>query len=136
MTELLVGVKGGPGARHREVLHLVNEIRRDRGLDELEHGDNLRRAATARARHLASTERLSHDGWERALREAGVHGRAVGENIAMGFRDPVDVVRGWMNSPGHRRNILDPEFAYMACAAAVDDDDDTWWCQLFAGGRG
>lgn len=134
-AELLVGTRGGPGSRHIEVLALVNAIRTDRGLRILEHGPNLRRAAVARARHLASTEVLSHEGWDRALREAGVHGRAVGENIAVGFATADGVVRGWMNSPGHRANILAPDYRYMACAAEIDDDDDTWWAQLFAGGR-
>lgn len=131
--ELLVGTRGGLRARGTEVHRLVSQIRDAHHLPLLKPGPNLARAATARARHLAGVQVLSHDGWTQALREAGVSGRAIGENIAMGYRDPDDVVRAWMNSPGHRRNLLDPDFRWHATAAAIDDDGDTWWSQMLAG---
>lgn len=130
------GVKGGPGARSAQVVDLINDVRREHGLRPLRVEPALRRAATARARHLARVEDLTHDGWTNALRAAGIHtGREAAENIAVGYGTADRVVRAWLGSPGHRRNILDPALEYIGVAAAIDDDDDTWWCQLFAGGR-
>lgn len=130
--ELLIGTKGGPNSRVTEVVRLVNSIRQGRSLHLLTPGPKLSKAAAARARHLASIEVLTHDGWEKALAFAGVSARSVGENIAMGFKSADAVVTAWMNSPGHRRNILDPDYRFIGVAAAIDDDDDTFWCQLFA----
>lgn len=133
-AELLVGTRGGPRARDAVVLDLVNEIRTGRGLHPLRRGDRVTRAARARARHIADVERLAHDGWTSALEAVGLGDRAAGENIAMGYRDPEDVVRAWMNSPGHRANILGRDFGVLGVAAAVDDDGDTWWAQIFTSG--
>lgn len=133
-TELLVGTRGGPRARAAVVLDLCNDIRTGRDLDPFRRGDRATRAATIRVRHLADVERLSHDGWERVVQRVGLGDRGAGENIAMGFRDPEDVVRAWMNSPGHRANILSKSFRVLGVAAAIDDDGDTWWAQIFTSG--
>lgn len=132
-STLLVGTRGGPRDRATEVIELVNDVRTEHRLRPLRRGARLTRAATIRARHLADVERLAHDGWTDALEAVGIRGREIAENIAMGYRDPVDVVRAWLNSPGHRRNLLDPTLADIGVAAAIDDDGDTWWAQLFAG---
>ncbi len=134
MTELLVGTRGGPRARERVVLELVNEIRAGRGLRQLRRGDRATRAATMRARHIASVEVLSHDGWAKVVEAVGLGDRSAGENVAMGYASAEDVVRAWMGSPGHRANILAKDFVVLGVAAAVDDDGDTWWCQIFTSG--
>lgn len=134
MQELLAGTRGGPRARGGVVLELVNEIRAGRDLPTLRRGDRATRAATIRARHLAGVEKLSHDLWWDVIERVGLDNRAAAENIAMGYRDPEDVVRAWMNSPGHRRNILEPDYRVMGVAAAIDDDGDTWWAQIFTSG--
>lgn len=64
-----------------------------------------------------------------ALDQAGINYRAAGENIAMGYRSPEAVVEGWMNSPGHRANILNGDFTHIGVGYAPD-----WnWAQLFVG---
>ncbi len=136
-TELLVGTVGGPRARDLAVLELVNDIRRDHGLHPLRRGDRATRAARMRAQHMARTGEWTHEGslpWTEALERVGLGDRAAGENIAKGFRDPADVVRGWMNSPGHRRNILDPKWRVMGLAADIDDGGDTVWSQILTAG--
>ncbi len=52
--------------------------------------------------------------WHTALTEAGVAYRRAGENIAAGYRSPEATVEGWMNSEGHRKNILNPDFTHLA----------------------
>lgn len=133
-AELLVGTRGGPRSRAAVVLELCNEIRDGRDLRPLHRGNRATRAATIRARHIASVERLSHDLWWDVIERVGLDNRAAAENIAMGYRDPEDVVRAWMNSPGHRANILEPTYRVLGVAAAIDDDGDTWWAQIFTSG--
>jgi uncharacterized protein YkwD len=57
----------------------------------------------------------------------------IGENIAMGF-DSIDTVMvGWMQSVGHRRNILNPRFTHAGFGLTRDRDGTPYWCAQFAG---
>src|SRR4051812_16328934 len=56
--------------------------------------------------------------WDRAATAGATH-RGIGENIACGQRGPAEVVRGWMNSPGHRANILKPDFTHIGVGYAT-----------------
>ncbi|WP_342190492.1 CAP domain-containing protein [Paenibacillus macquariensis] len=64
----------------------------------------------------------------------GVKWRAYGENIAAGQTTPEEVTRVWMNSPGHRANILDPRFTDIGVgyvAGTATSQYRTYWTQLF-----
>ena len=54
-----------------------------------------------------------------------------GENIAMGQDNPEIVVSEWMNSPGHRENILSPNFTFIGVGYYVDTDGTPYWTQIF-----
>ena len=100
---------GGVQEAAEAVASLVNAARQDAGLSELELDADLCAAALARAPEIAQS--FSHtrpDGSScfTILEEFGVSYRAAGENIAMGQRTPEEVMDGWMNSSGHRANIL------------------------------
>jgi uncharacterized protein YkwD len=56
---------------------------------------------------------------------------AVAENIAMGQNSTAQVVRDWMNSPGHRANILNPQYRRIGVAAYRGTDGTIYWCQQF-----
>ena len=102
----------------RRTFDAINEQRRMHGLPNLIWSDKLGEVAQAHSVNMASDRFFSHvdplrGGLTRRLNAAGVHWRMCGENIfqAEGYDDPVPVaVEGWMKSPGHRRNILDPNF--------------------------
>jgi uncharacterized protein YkwD len=68
--------------------------------------------------------------WDRAA-AAGSTRRTIGENIACGQRSPAEVVDGWMNSPGHRANILKPDFTHIGVGFAGGGPQGTYWTQLF-----
>jgi uncharacterized protein YkwD len=70
--------------------------------------------------------------WDRAAAAGSAH-RAVGENIACGQRSPAEVVRGWMDSPGHRANILKRDFTHIGIGLAGGSRAGTYWTQLFGG---
>ena len=56
---------------------------------------------------------------------------SYGENIAMGQRTPHEVMVAWMNSAGHRRNILDPSFTHLGVGVHTSYDAGPWWTQNF-----
>jgi uncharacterized protein YkwD len=57
--------------------------------------------------------------------------RSVSENIAMGQQSAAEVVQAWMDSPGHRANILNPEHRRIGVAAYSTPDGTVYWCQQF-----
>ena len=116
------------------VASLVHEARQAAGLSELELDADLCAAAQARAQEIAQS--FSHtrpDGSScfTILDEFGISYRAVGENIAMGQRTPEEVMDGWMNSSGHRANILNGTFTSIGVGHYVDGDGMHHWVQIF-----
>jgi uncharacterized protein YkwD len=68
-----------------------------------------------------------------AFDEFGVDYRAAGENIAAGQKTPEDVVNSWMNSSGHRANILSENFTAIGVGVAEDVNGTLYWVQMFIG---
>ena len=117
------------------VIELVNQERTSRGLQPLLKHDGLMVAAAARARELS--QRYSHtrpDGSEcfTILWHLGIDYGYAGENIAMGQRTPEIVMNDWMNSSGHRANILSENFDYIGVGYTMVDGYP-YWVQLFTG---
>lgn len=121
-----------------EVITLTNAERAAAGLPPLSHDRPLTNAAQAHSADMVARAFYSHtspDGsepWHRAA-AAGSTRRSIGENIACGQRSAAEVVRGWMNSPGHRANILKPGFTHMGVGFAGGGAAGTYWTQLFGG---
>lgn len=125
---------GGVQEAAAAVASLVNAARRDAGLSELELDADLCAAAQARAQEIAQS--FSHtrpDGSScfTILEEFGISYRAAGENIAMGQRTPEEVMDGWMNSSGHRANILNGTFTSIGVGYYVDGAGAAHWVQIF-----
>ena len=125
---------GGVQEAAEAVTSLVNAARRDAGLSELELDADLCAAAQARAQEIAQS--FSHtrpDGSScfTILEELGISYRAAGENIAMGQRTPEEVMDGWMNSSGHRANILNGTFTSIGVGYYVDGAGAAHWVQIF-----
>ena len=122
----------------QEVLNLVNAQRAKAGLNPLALGDaELEAAANERAKEVAKV--ASHtrpDGTNcfTVLKEYNVDDTATGENAAWGEATPEEVMNDWMNSEGHRVNIMDPNAKYMALGYNFDANSQ-WghnWVQIFA----
>lgn len=125
---------GGVQEAAEAVTSLVNAARQDAGLSELELDADLCAAAQARAQEIAQS--FSHtrpDGSScfTILEEFGISYRAAGENIAMGQRTPEEVMDGWMNSSGHRANILNGTFTSIGVGYYVDGAGAAHWVQIF-----
>ncbi|WP_030547926.1 CAP domain-containing protein [Streptomyces albus] len=118
-----------------EVLRLVNQARASAGCAPVTADERLDAAAQTYSRAMASSGNFSHTGTdgsdvsERVERE-GYAWSTVGENIAMGQPDAAAVMDGWMNSPGHRANILNCDFKEMGLG--LHESGGPWWTQVFA----
>ncbi|MEN0065344.1 MAG: CAP domain-containing protein [Myxococcota bacterium] len=95
-----------------EVIELVNAERSSRGMAPYGYNAELALAAYLHAQDMSLQNYFSHtslDGrrFDERIEQAGYDAFPRGENIAQGYTTPEDVMVGWMNSPGHRANILD-----------------------------
>lgn len=119
-----------------EVVALTNAERTAAGLRPLADDPRLASAAQAYSADMAARAFYSHTSpeglapWDRAAAAGATH-RGIGENIACGQRSPREVVTGWMNSPGHRANILKPDFTHLGIGFAGGGPAGTYWTQLF-----
>ncbi|MGQ4435154.1 CAP domain-containing protein [Streptomyces sp. SAS_260] len=132
-TPLTTGTLADTAAK---VVELTNAERGRAGLRALAVDPLLAAAAQAHSTDMVARAFYSHtspDGsqpWDRAA-AAGSRRRTIGENIACGQRSPAEVVEGWMNSPGHRANILKPDFTHIGIGFAGGGQMGTYWTQLF-----
>ena len=132
-----------PGIASRvagEVVHLTNAQRNRGGRVPLRANTRLMRAAQLHAEQMARTRRLAHvlpkaayPRIEDRLAAARYRWQAYGENVAMGQPSAEDVVESWMRSRGHRKNILNPDFAELGVGYATDNAGRPYYVQVFAG---
>ncbi|MEO1377564.1 MAG: CAP domain-containing protein [Cyanobacteria bacterium J06635_10] len=127
-----------------EVVALTNSYRIQEGLQPLTLNTNLSSAAQSHSIDMAVNDFFSHEGsngstsGDRAA-AAGYELPRVGENIAAGHITAEEVVRGWMNSPGHRASILNPDFQEIGVGYHYLENDtgeinyNTYWTQSFGG---
>ena len=116
-----------------QVAALVNAARAEYGLSALTVDAKVQQAAQVRARESAqsfSHTRPDGSSFSTALTEAGVSYTRSGENIAYGQSTPQQVVQAWMDSAGHRANILDTGFTHIGVGYAVVNGT-AYWAQLF-----
>lgn len=116
-----------------EVIKLVNQERAKAGLSALSTNATLTSAANKRAEETVvsfSHTRPNGTQFSTVFKEYGVSYRAAGENIAYGQKTPQEVVTGWMNSPGHRANILNGNFGKIG-VGVHQNNGVIYWVQLF-----
>lgn len=116
-----------------QVLQLVNQERAKEGLKPLTSTPELQAAATKRAQETVqsfSHTRPNGTQWSTVLKEYNVPNMRSGENIAMGQRTPQEVVTAWMNSPGHRANIMNGSFGRLG-VGVYESNGRLYWAQLF-----
>lgn len=117
-----------------EIVNLVNEERAKAGLSALTLDSNITAAANVRAKEIRqsfSHTRPDGSSFSTALKEQGVSYRGSGENIAWGQKSPEQVMNGWMNSDGHRANILNENYKSMGVGYYQDENGVNYWVQLF-----
>lgn len=118
------------------VVALVNQERAKEGLSPLSINKSAEAAALVRAKETVTSfshTRPNGSSFSTALAEQGVSYRTAGENIAWGQKTPEQVMQGWMNSPGHRANIMNPNFTSIGVGYYRSAAGTNYWTQLFIG---
>jgi putative cell wall-binding protein len=113
-----------------QVFDLVNQQRASAGRAPLLRDGSLESAAEEWASHLSTTGTFEHStsDWRTARIPAGWNSQ--GENIAQGYSSATEVMNGWMNSTGHRENILRGSFTRIGIGYV---ESGNYWVQIFAG---
>jgi len=122
-----------------EVARLVNKERTDRGLQPLTLNSSLANVARIKSADMRDNNYFGHISPTygdpgQMLQRFGINWRSYGENIAAGQSTPAAVMNSWMNSPGHRSNILNPNFTDIGVGYVPGTSSSTYssyWTQLF-----
>ncbi|WP_412541840.1 CAP domain-containing protein [Longispora sp. K20-0274] len=133
-------VRGATDSREAQVLALVNTERKNAGCQALTADSRLAVAARMHSADMIKRSFFDHtnpDGKSPGERiaAAGYSGSLWGENIAAGQRDPASVMKAWMNSPGHKANILNCKFKFLGVGVAEGGGSKygIYWAQEFGG---
>ena len=118
-----------------EVIRLVNEIRQENGLKALKANWELSRVARYKSQDMLDHKYFSHTSPTygspfQMIQSFGLSYRTAGENIAKGYSTPQAVVNGWMNSSGHRANILNASYTQIGVGYVKSGH---YWTQMFIG---
>ena len=113
-----------------EVLRLCNEERKKLGLAPLKLSDDLNFIAQIRTDEQTEVGEISHTrpngtSWHSVFGNIRISKRTWGENLIQGYASPEAVVEAWMNSPGHKANILRPSFKQLGVGVSFADDECT-----------
>jgi uncharacterized protein YkwD len=117
-----------------QVVKLVNQERAKNGLNPVTLDKTIEAAGLVRAKEIAvsfSHTRPNGSSFSTVLKEQGISYRGAGENIAMGYKTPEAVMEAWMNSDGHRANILNKNFTEIGVGHYQSEDGKNHWTQLF-----
>ncbi|NLP14001.1 MAG: SafA/ExsA family spore coat assembly protein [Clostridium sp.] len=123
-------------SQENEVIRLVNVERAKYGLPALKANWQLSRVARYKSQDMVDKGYFSHTSPTygspfKMMESFGIRYSAAGENIAMGLRTPSEVMNAWMNSPGHRNNILNRSFNEIGVGLAKGPNGRLYWTQMF-----
>ena len=128
---------GSPTDWQTEMIVSVNAHRSASGLASLARCGALERAAQAHSEDQAATSTMTHTGSDgsnlrtRVERNGYAGWRGIAENVAAGQPDIATVMDSWMNSPGHRANLLNGSYTHVGVGRASDGNGANYWTQAF-----
>ncbi|NBJ16223.1 MAG: SafA/ExsA family spore coat assembly protein [Dehalobacter sp. 4CP] len=123
-------------ALETEVIRLVNVERAKKGLQQLKQNWELCRVARYKSQDMINKGYFAHESPTygspfKMMESFGIRFSAAAENIAYGQQTPQEVMNSWMNSAGHRSNILSPSYLEIGVGAAKDSEGNIHWTQMF-----
>jgi uncharacterized YkwD family protein/spore coat assembly protein SafA len=123
-------------ALENQVINLVNVERAKAGLAPLKANWQLSRVARYKSQDMINNNYFDHISPTygspfNMMENFGIKFTAAGENIAMGQNTPQEVMNAWMNSPGHRSNILSPAYTDIGVGLAKTSSGVCYWTQDF-----
>lgn len=122
-------------AFEKQVVDLTNKERAKNGLPALKIDTELSKVARIKSNDMATKKYFDHNSPTYGspfdmMKKFGISYRSAGENIAMGQRSPEEVVKAWMNSEGHRANILNKNYTHIGVGYV---ENGNYWTQEFIG---
>ncbi|MGP4108177.1 CAP domain-containing protein [Virgibacillus sp. L01] len=119
----------------QQVVELTNKERTAQGLAPLKVDTELSKVAREKSRDMSANNYFSHNSPTYGspfdmMKQFGISYQTAGENIARGQRTPQEVVNGWMNSEGHRKNIMNSDFTHIGVGYV---EQGNYWTQQFIG---
>ncbi len=120
----------------RQVVTITNQYRKNNGLSAVKIDWQLSRVARYKSRDMRDQGYFSHNSPTygspfNMMRDFNISYTRASENIAAGQSSPRSVVSSWMNSSGHRKNILDPNVTHIGVGYAEGGSKSTYWTQMF-----
>ena len=120
-----------------EMVALVNSYRAQNGVGPVAENGQLDLAAIDHSNDMAQRQVLTHTGWDgsnagQRIRANGYSARAWGENVAYGQTTVAEAMAAWMNSAGHRANILNPAFSDVGVAGVPAANGVIYWTMVLA----
>ncbi|MDF2591091.1 MAG: hypothetical protein K0S75_557 [Clostridia bacterium] len=134
--KLIVPTMQGIKSLESQVVKLVNAERAKQGLQPLTENWQLSRVARYKSADMAAKNYFSHTSPTygspfRMMESFGIKYSSAGENIAYGQKTPQSVMTAWMNSPGHRSNIMSPSYTQIGVGYATNKGGTPYWTQMF-----
>ncbi|MFE8695839.1 CAP domain-containing protein [Cytobacillus sp. FJAT-53684] len=122
-------------AYEQKVLELTNQERAKNGVPALQLDVELSKVARTKSADMKAKGYFDHNSPTYGspfdmMKQFGITYKSAGENIAMGQRSPEEVVTAWMNSEGHRKNILNASYTHLGVGHVADGN---YWTQMFIG---
>lgn len=131
-----IAEQAGSTVQADQVLELVNQERAKQGLKALTLSDELTNVATIKAKDMRDNNYFDHTSPTygspfEMMRQFGVQYSSAGENIAAGQKTAQEVMNAWMNSSGHRANILNKDYEQLGVGYIQGGNYGTYWVQMF-----
>lgn len=135
-STVIVETDDGMSYIERQIVNLVNVERAKEGLNPLKFSDELSEVADIKAADMRDADYFDHTSPNygspfEMMKSFGIDYSGAGENIAMGYPTPEAVMNGWMNSQGHKENILRDWFEEIGIGYVTDERGYTYWVQMF-----
>lgn len=113
------------------VIDFVNRARAESGLPALSKESRLQSAARAHSIAMGKLGQMTHEGWIEEVTATGYPYRSLAQNVAFAYTNPETLVNAFLQSPGHRDNILSPYSSDIGVSCIVDATGTTRWTQDF-----
>ena len=131
-----IAEQAGSTVQADEVLKLVNQERSKHGLKALTLSPELSDVATVKAKDMRDNNYFDHTSPNygspfEMMKHFGIQYRSAGENIAAGQKTAQEVMNSWMNSSGHRANILNSDYEQIGIGYVTGGSYGTYWVQMF-----
>lgn len=119
-----------------KIIELTNAERKKLKLAELKPDPVLMKLARSHSATMARLDQIGHElegqSFSKRMDQANYHALRAGENIGAGQRNPAEAVDDWMQSPGHKANIIQADYSRIGIGMATSKSGKTYWTQIFA----